>query len=118
VQRGGVVQVTIYFGEADEYLVRLVDLKSSRERKSRSAVIISLLEEHFESGRKLGEILIDLGILSEENLNHALELQRTDGFRGKLFGEVLQAELEVTAAEIGRALEIQSRFVQPARFRE
>jgi hypothetical protein len=112
------VQVTIYFGESDEYLVRLVDLKSSRERKSRSAVIISLLEEHFESGRKLGEILVDLGVLSEANLHRALKLQRTDGFRGKLFGEVLEAELEVTEAEIERALEIQSRFAQPARLRE
>ena len=112
------MQVTIYFGDADEYLIGLIDAKSSRERKSRSAVIISLLEEYFESGRKLGEILVDLGVLSEEDLGRALTLQSTDGFKGKLLGEVLEAELAVTAAEVQRALEIQSRFAQPARLRE
>ena len=110
------MQVTIYFGEADEYLLRLIDTKSSRERKSRSAVIISLLEESFESGRRLGEILVDLGVLTDEDLARALRLQHST-FKGKLLGEVLEAELSVTEAEIDRALQIQSRFKEPAQLK-
>jgi len=112
------MQVTIYFGKADEYILRLIDAESSRERKSRSAFILSLLEEHFESGRKLGEILVDLGVLTQEELRRALKLQDADGFKGKRLGELLEAELAVTEAEIERALQIQSRFNQPIRLRE
>jgi len=107
------MQVTIYFAESDEYLLRLVDAKSNQERKSRSAVILSLLEEHFESGHRLGEILVDLGVLTEEVLTRALKLQRSVGFKDRLLGEVLEAEQAVTGVEIKRALAIQSRFNEP-----
>ena len=56
------MQVTIYLTEHDEYIVRLLDDRSRRERKSRSAVILSILEEHFEKDKRLGEILVDLGV--------------------------------------------------------
>ena len=103
------MQVTVYLTEQDAYLLRLIDRKSQRERKSRSAVLLSIIEEHFEKGRRLGEILVDLGILSEDALADALELQRTE-FADKLLGEVLMEERGIDEESIHRALTIQRRF--------
>ena len=108
------MQVTIYLTEEDSYLLRLIDEQSNRQRKSRSAVILSIIEEHFEKGHRLGEILIDLGVLSEADLVHALELQR-ETFANKLLGDVLVSEHQVEEKSIARALTIQSRFAQPVR---
>jgi len=108
------VQVTIYLTEEDSYLLRLIDEQSSRQRKSRSACILSIIEEHFEKGRRLGEILVDLGVLSEADLAHALELQR-ETFADRLLGDVLASEHGVEEESIARALTIQKRFTEPVR---
>jgi transcriptional regulator GlxA family with amidase domain len=99
----------VYFGEEDAYLLRLVEAKSRQERKSRSAVILSIVEEHFEKGHLLGEILVDLGVLSAEDVARALDLQRSS-LTEKLLGEVLADEHGVSEQQIERALEIQRRF--------
>ena len=57
------MQTTIYFGEDDTYLIKLIDKKAERGRKSRSAVIMEILEQYFEKGKNIGEILIDMGVL-------------------------------------------------------
>jgi hypothetical protein len=106
------VQVTMYLTDEDAYLLRLIDQKAEQERKSRSAVILSIIEEHFEKGCRVGEILVDLGVLSKADLAHALELQR-DTFADKLLGDVLVSEHGVEEASIARALTVQSRFAQP-----
>ena len=108
------MQVTIYLTEEDAYLLRLIDEQSKRQRKSRSACILSIIEAHFEKGRRLGEILVDLGVLSEADLAHALELQR-ETFANKLLGDVLVEEQGVEKQAVQRALTIQSRFTQPVR---
>ena len=108
------MQATIYLTEEDSYLLRLIDESSRRERKSRSAFILSIIEEHFEKGRRLGEILVDLGVLSEADLAHALTLQK-ETFADKLLGDVLVSEHGVKEESIARALTIQSRFTQPVR---
>ena len=48
------MQTTIYYIEEDQYLLDLVDQVARRERKSRSAVILSIIEEHFERDKRLG----------------------------------------------------------------
>ena len=68
------MQTTIYYNEEDSYLIRQVDAKSQRERKSRSSVILSILEEYLESQKRLGEILVDIGVLSHSELAKGLEL--------------------------------------------
>ena len=103
------MQVTIYLTEGDAYLLRLVDEVSQRERKSRSAVILSILEEHFERNHRLGEILVDLGVLSTADLEKALKAQG-ETFTDKLLGEVLASEHGVDEEAIERALAIQRRF--------
>ena len=102
------MQTTIYYSGEDEYLVKQVDMKGQRERKSRSAVILSILEEYFEREKRLGEILIDLGAVSHTDLSKALELQRSK-FTEKLLGEILLEEELVERAAVERALMIQGR---------
>jgi len=102
------MQTTIYYNEEDSYLVRQVDAKSQRERKSRSSVILSILEEYFESEKRLGEILVDLGVLSHSELAKGLELQKTQ-FADKLLGDILLEEELVAPEAVERALIIQGR---------
>ena len=102
------MQTTIYFNEVDAYLMKKVDAKGKRERKSRSAVILSILEEYFEGEKKLGEILLDLGVIKHADLAKGLELQKTK-FTDKLLGDILLEEDIVTPEAVERALTIQGR---------
>jgi hypothetical protein len=107
-QRGERMQTTIYYNDKDAYLMNQVDAKGRRERKSRSAVILSILEDYFESDKRLGEILVDIGVLEHADLCKGLELQKTT-FADKLLGDILLEEKYVTREAIERALMIQDR---------
>ena len=102
------MQTTIYYSNEDSYVIKQVDMKGRRERKSRSAVILSILEEYFEREKRIGEILIDLGALSHADLAKGLELQQ-NGFTKKLLGEILLEEELVGQEAVERALVIQER---------
>ena len=102
------MQTTIYFNNDDAYLISQVDAKGRRERKSRSAVLLSILEDYFESDKRLGEILVDIGVLSPSDLGKSLELQRTR-FTDKLLGDILLEENLVSPEGVERALMIQDR---------
>ncbi|HDI11277.1 MAG TPA: hypothetical protein ENF77_03005 [Candidatus Acetothermia bacterium] len=102
------MQVTLYFNEEDAYLIRLVDEKARRERKSRSAVVLSILEEYFERDKRLGEILVDLKLVNPEDVKKALEAQRNGN--EKPIGEILVEQGLVEREDVARALEIQSRY--------
>ncbi len=103
------MQVTLYYSDEDQYLMDLVDQKALRERKSRSSVVLSILEEHFEQGKRIGEILMDLGTLNARELEAALERQRSKDSNRQL-GEILVEEGLVDASHVDRALTIQGRF--------
>ncbi|MBI1741497.1 hypothetical protein HYR54_00325 [Candidatus Acetothermia bacterium] len=51
------MQLTIYYTKDDQYLLDQIDDKADAERRSKSAVILSIIEEYFEADKKLGEIL-------------------------------------------------------------
>ena len=102
------MQTTIYYSDKDTYVIKQVDMKGRRERKSRSAVILSVLEEYFESKKRVGEILIDLGAISHANLTKGLELQKSK-FTEKLLGDILLGEELVDQEALERALIIQGR---------
>jgi len=102
------MQTTIYFNSDDAYLVSQVDAKGRRERKSRSAVLLSILEDYFESDKRLGDILVDIGVLSRANLSKGLNLQKSQ-FADKLLGDILLDEEFVTQEAVERALMIQDR---------
>ncbi len=103
------MQVTMYFSEEDRYLIDLVDRKARLERKSRSAVVLSILEEHFEREKRIGEVLVDLGAVSPRQVEEALELQR-QAKGARLLGEILVERGFVDEAALARALTIQGRF--------
>ena len=102
------MQTTIYYNSDDAYLMGQVDAKGRRERKSRSAVLLSILEDYFESDKRLGEILVDIGVLSHANLCKGLDLQKS-AFANKLLGDILLEEELVTPEGVERALMIQDR---------
>ncbi len=105
------MQTTIYYSDEDAYLIEQVDMKGRRERKSRSAVILSILEEYFEREKRIGEILMDLGAVSPDKLAKGLELQRKK-FTDKLLGEILLEQELVEKDALDRALMIQGRSKQ------
>lgn len=102
------MQLTIYYTKADRYLLDKVDEKAHRDRKSRSAVILTILESYFEGNKRLGEILVDMGKLTRSQLEEMLERQR-EANDGRRFGELLVAEGLVTGKDIQRALAVQNR---------
>ncbi|MCX7750496.1 MAG: hypothetical protein N2320_02910 [Candidatus Bipolaricaulota bacterium] len=102
------MQVTLYYNEEDRYLLELVDCLAERERKSRSAVIMSILEEHFERGKRLGEILVDMKAVSPQDVEEALREQKSSGVARRL-GEILVAKGRVQDEQVRRALVVQGR---------
>lgn len=102
------MQVTLYYNEEDKYLLDLVDKLAQQQRKSRSAVIMSILEEYFERDKRLGEILVDLGVLDHLRVQEALKEQDAGG-RSRLIGEILVEKGWVSPQDVQRALLIQSR---------
>jgi predicted transcriptional regulator len=102
------MQVTLYYSEEDKYLLDLVDKLALQQRKSRSAVIMSILEEYFEREKRLGEILVDLGAVDPGRVAQALKEQEREG-RRRLIGEILVEKGWVKPQDVERALVIQSR---------
>ncbi len=103
------MQVTLYYSDEDQYVIDLVDQLALRERKSRSAVVLSILEEYFERGKRIGEILVDLGFVEPRDLDSALKAQQKDK-QGRQLGEILVEKGLVSREDIVRALTIQDRF--------
>lgn len=62
------MQITIYVQDRDEYLIEKVERDAEAKRMSKSAVILSILERHFERGKDPLQILLDCGKLKEENI--------------------------------------------------
>ena len=104
------MQMTIYYTKADQYLIDKIDEMAYRERKSRSAVILTVLERFFEGDKRLGEILVDMGKLSTQQLNDLLHRQEelTDHRR---LGEILLEEDLVSEKDLQRALAVQKADV-------
>lgn len=98
--------MTIYYTEADQYLIDKIDEKAYRERKSRSAVILTILEQYFESDKKLCQILSDMGKLTPQDAEKVLELQKKEGNKRRI-GELLVEEGFVEEKDIQRALAVQ-----------
>lgn len=103
------MQTTIYYSDEDQYLMDLVDQVARRERKSRSAVILSILEEYFERDKRLSEILVDMGFLKPRQVEEGLARQK-ESQEHKPLGEILVDEGLIPPEAVERALAVQSRF--------
>ncbi|MFQ5796498.1 MAG: hypothetical protein ACE5JP_15815 [Candidatus Bipolaricaulia bacterium] len=104
------MQTTIYYTAEDSYLIDKVEDKAMRERKSKSAVILTILEEYFERDKRLGEILVDLGKITWDDLSRGLEIQTQR--KGRRLGEILLNEQLIDERDLRRALFIQHRDEQ------
>ena len=104
------MQATIYYREEDEYLLEKVEKLAKRKRKSKSAMILSILEEYFEGDKKVGQILKDIGALSAEDLKVALSKQKEEE-RDKRLGEILLDQGVILEVDLDRALELQDKNV-------
>ena len=102
------MQTTIYYQDRDEYLMDKVEEKANRERRSKSSVILSIVEHYFEAEKRIGEILHDLNAVSPDQIETALARQEAKEQEEKL-GRILLDEGYVTEIDIDRALSIQDR---------
>ncbi|MFB6286787.1 MAG: hypothetical protein ABEK03_09490 [Candidatus Bipolaricaulia bacterium] len=98
--------MTIYYTKADEYLIDKIDEMAYRERKSRSAVILTVLERYFEGEKRLGEILVDMGKLSGEQLDDLIKKQHQAEDHRRL-GEMLLEDELISEKDLHRALAVQ-----------
>lgn len=67
------MQTTIYFRDEDAYLIRRLDEEAEKERLTRSALIMTILEKYLEKGKPPEEILVDMGVLDTAQLEEAKE---------------------------------------------
>jgi uncharacterized protein (DUF433 family) len=102
------MMISIYYRKEDEWLLKKVDKICARERRSRSAVILSLLEQYFEREKKIGEILQDMGFISLEQLQEALELQKREKKQKKL-GQILKGKGIISEEHIQRIVGLQRK---------
>ena len=102
------MMISIYYRKWDDWLLKKVDKICARERRSRSAVILSLLEQHFERQKKIGEILEDMELISLEQRQEALELQKEEKKQKKL-GQILKEQGIVTEKQIQRVVGLQRK---------
>src|SRR6056297_1049553 len=101
------MQTTIYYRKDDKYLIEKLEEKARRERKSKSACLLSILEEYFEAENRVGQILTDMGVLVKAKLQRCLEKQKNDS-KGKKIGQILVEEKYVREIDLDRALSIQN----------
>lgn len=103
------MQTTIYYKERDQYLIDKVEQKADRERRSRSSVILSIIESHFEAEKRIGEILKDIDAVSSDQLEEGLRVQRDDKKEEEKLGRILMDKEYVREVDLDKALAIQSR---------
>jgi len=101
------MQISIYYQEEDQYLLDKVQELAKRERRSKSATMLSILEEYFEAGKSIGEILKDMQALDSDQLQESLSIQKENKGEKKL-GEILLEKHYVSSEELERAIVLQN----------
>ena len=102
------MQTSFSYNAKDKWVLEEVWDKAYLGRKSKSAVIVEILEEYFLKGKKMGEILLSMGSLSEEQLREAIEIQKQENGSRSL-GEILLQQGFVKERDLKKALAIQNR---------
>ena len=101
------MQMSIYYQEDDEYLIDLVEKRANRRRMSKSAMILSILEEYFEAEKRIGEILRDMQAVEEDQVEKALKVQREK--EDKRLGKIMVERDYVEKDQLNRALQVQQK---------
>lgn len=102
------MQISIYYQEEDQYLLDKVKELAKRERRSKSATMLAILEEYFEGNKRVGEILKDMKAINSKELREALSKQKTNQ-KGRKLGEILLARGNLKEDQLIRALEVQQK---------
>lgn len=100
------MQTSIYYQEEDQYIFDRVEELAKRERRSKSAMMLAILEEYFEAGRKLGEVLKDMKAITETELRESLSIQK-EGVSGKRLGRIMVERKMIDEVQLNRALDLQ-----------
>ena len=100
------MQMSIYYQEEDEYLIDLVEKRANRKRMSKSAMILSILEEYFEAEKRIGEILQDMNAVESRQVEKALKVQKEK--EDKRLGKIMVERDYVKEDQLHRALQIQA----------
>jgi len=101
------MQTTFCYHEKDEWILEEIREKAHLERRSKSSVIVAMLEEYFLQGKRLGEVLLSMGSLSQEQLREAIEIKKRENGRRRL-GQILLERGFVKEGDLKKALFIQS----------
>lgn len=102
------MQMTIYYKDEDQYLIERIDELANRRRMSKSAMVLSILEEYLEAEKSVGEILRDMGAIDSEELRQALSAQEEKD-EDKQIGEIMIEKGYVKEDQLQRALQVQKR---------
>ena len=100
------MQMSIYYQKDDEYLIDLVEKRANRKRMSKSAMILSILEEYFEAEKRIGEILRDMRAVETKHVEKALEVQKDHD--DKRLGKIMVERDYVEKDQLQHALQIQA----------
>ena len=101
------MQMSIYYQKDDEYLIDLIEKRADRRRMSKSAMILSILEEYFEAEKRIGEILRDMQAIEEEQVEKALKVQEEK--EDKRLGKIMVERDYVEKDQLQRALQVQKK---------
>ena len=100
------MQISVHYRKEDQYLIDQVEKKARRERRSKSSVIISIIESYFESEKRIGQILRDLNVLDTRQLEEGLRTQKAEDFEEPL-GRILIDKGYIQHLDLEKALSIQ-----------
>ncbi len=101
--------LAIYYHREDEWILHKIDEICMRERKSRSAAILSMLEHHLEREKKIGQILKDMELISQKQLRDALKIQEIEK-REEEIGQILKEKGIINEKDIQKALMLQGNL--------
>ena len=98
--------MSIYYQKEDGYLIDRLEKEANCRRKSKSAMILSILEEYFEANKRIGEILRDMRAIENGKLEKALKVQQEE--EDKRLGEIMVERDYVKEDQLHHALQIQA----------
>ena len=82
------MQLSIYYKKEDKDLIEKIAIAAKTQRKSKGALILSILFDYLQQRRRLGAILLSINALSKDQLSQSLGLQRKEK-KKRLLGEIL-----------------------------
>ena len=88
-------------------MIDLVEKMANRRRMSKSAMILSILEEYFEAEKRIGEILRDMQVVESRQVEKALKVQEEKD--DKRLGKIMVERDYVEKDQLNRALQVQQK---------